>query len=70
MQHEKVIEIRQNDRIDEVIKNHSIEKGDLMYFLDGDGLVEHATIISSVTESDILFAGNTKRRFNYSLKKR
>lgn len=40
-----------------------------MYFLDKEGNVEHATIISSISKGEVFFSGNTKRRYNYSLKK-
>lgn len=38
-----------------------------MYFIDEDGNVHHATIISTVTNDAIAYSRNTKRRFDYSL---
>ncbi len=57
-----------NDVKTSLSKYKNIQPGDLLYFLDKDGKVEHATIITTVENNDIYFAGNTRRRFDYSLK--
>ena len=57
--------------IEEVLQNNNVQKGDLLYFQeyddDGNAVVTHATIISSVHSHDILYAGNTVSRYEYSL---
>ena len=46
-----------------------MKPGDLMCFHNEDGSVGHASVISSVTNNEIYYAGNTKRRFDSSLSK-
>lgn len=48
------------------LKNLNVQKGDLMYFYNNNG-VHHATVISEVTDTEIKYSGNTSNRFNYSL---
>ena len=43
-----------------------IEAGDLLYWdEDGDGVINHATIINGFDERGLLFTGNTKARFDH-----
>ena len=45
-----------------------VQPGDLLYFdFDNDGEIDHATMVSSVTNDNLYFTGNTVRRFNQSL---
>lgn len=63
-----VIEISSVDEIQAVIESGKIEKGDLLYWSNNNGeTVHHATIISNVSENDILFAGHTRSAFDKSL---
>ena len=64
----EVITITPEDDVETILNDQNIQKGDLMYFLDKEGNVEHATIISRIDEGEILFSGNTKRRYDYPLK--
>jgi len=66
----EVIKISNVDEISNVIKEKDIKKGDLLYWSSDSGeTVHHATMISSVTEDDILYTGNTSSRFDASLSK-
>lgn len=38
-----------------------------MYFIDEEENIEHATIISSIIDGQILYSGNTARRYDYPL---
>lgn len=52
-----------------LVKSRILEAGDLLYWdEEGDGIVNHATILTEVTLKDILFAGNTRRRFDQSVR--
>lgn len=54
----------------EALSNNNIQAGDLLYFVKNDKgilVIHHATIITSVGEDTIKFAGNTNSRFDYSL---
>ena len=55
------------DEIEEKVNEYNIQKGDLMYFIDQKGNVEHATIISNIIDGQILYSGNTTRRYDYPL---
>ena len=66
----EVIKISNVDDISNAIKENDIKKGDLLYWSSDSGKsVHHATMISSVTEEDILYTGNTSSRFDASLSK-
>lgn len=57
------------DEIAEKVNDYNIQKGDLMYFIDEQGNVHHATIISSVINGKIRYSANTTRRYDYSLER-
>ena len=66
-----VIVINKYDEISEAAKNKTdvIQPGDLLDFdFDGDGMIDHATMISKVENGQIYYTGNTVRRFNKLLK--
>ena len=65
-----VYKIEREDSISGFVKNHpNIQAGDLLYFHNTDETkdVNHATIISVVTESEIKYAGHTGSRDQYPL---
>ena len=72
-----IIIINQNNNeenkeaIIDALSNNNIQAGDLMYFgeMDANGniLVHHATIITSIDNNSIYYAGNTISRFDYPL---
>lgn len=65
-----VYKIEREDSISEFVKSHpNIQVGDLLYFHNADETkdVNHATIISVVTESEIKYAGHTGSRDQYPL---
>ena len=62
----EVIEINQNTNMEALLKKYNIQIGDIMYWGD-DNHKGHATIISLVTDADIMYAGNTMARFDSSL---
>lgn len=50
---------------DAIVKSGVIEAGDLLYWdEDGDGNINHATILTEVNGDGLSFAGNTNRRFD------
>lgn len=55
----------------EALSKNNIQVGDLLYFgeLNDEGIpvIHHATIITSVGDDTIKYAGNTNSRFDYSL---
>ncbi len=55
----------------DALSNNNIQVGDLLYFgeLDENGIpvIHHATIITSVGDDTIKYAGNTVSRFDYQL---
>jgi hypothetical protein len=55
-----------SENLDQVLRDYTIQTGDLLYW-GTDERKSHATIISAVTDTDILYAGNTTRRFDWSL---
>lgn len=61
------ITITSVDEIEEKVYEYNIQKGDLLYFNDQQGNVEHATIISNIVDGQILYSGNTTRRYDYPL---
>ena len=60
------IVIRSVNDISFALENYNIQKGDLLYFENKKG-IHHATIISSVTDDNILYAAHTSSRFNEKL---
>lgn len=65
-----VIRATSLEEYDAIVKSGLLEAGDLLYWdEDGDGQVNHATILTEVTTKNILFAGNTRRRFDKSVRK-
>jgi hypothetical protein len=56
--------------INEILQNlgdYNIQSADLLYWdWTSNGSIDHATVICSVTESDILYAGNSNTRFGVS----
>ena len=72
-----IIIVNQNNPADnqvaimDALSNNNIQAGDLMYFgekdANGNISVHHATIITSVDENSINYAGNTNSRFDYPL---
>ncbi len=49
----------------QVVRSALIEPGDLLYWDEnGDGHVNHATIITGVDKNNLLFSGNTRARFD------
>ena len=62
-----VIKITSAAGVREAVAEANIQTGDLVYFINEDGKVHHAAIVSDVSDDDILYAGNTKRRFDESL---
>ena len=62
-----VITIDSVDEIQVALDNNIIQKGDLMFFENDTGIF-HATIISSVDESMIYYAGNSSKQFDKALK--
>lgn len=47
---------------------NQVQPGDLLYFdFDGDGIIDHATIVTKVENGEIYYAGNTVRRFDQPL---
>ena len=57
--------------IKKAIRNHQIQPGDLLYFThidkNGNEIVNHATIITSVDDENIYYAGNSISRFDQPL---
>lgn len=52
---------------EKTLEDYNIQTGDLLYWGTSRGRIYHATIISDVTDTDILYAGNTDSRFDESL---
>ncbi len=50
-----------------LISSYNIQKGDILYFVNDQGIVGHAAIITSVDSSMIYYAGHTEQRFNEPL---
>ena len=63
----RTINISETKDIKSAVQTQGIQKGDLMYFSDEGGNVNHATIISRVDDEMIYYSGNTKRRYDQSL---
>ena len=64
--HNSTLYVGPYDSISSVVSSNGIQAGDLLYFVE-NGTVHHATIISSVSDSMIYFAGHTKSRFDEPL---
>lgn len=62
----KVITIDSVDGIQDALENNTIQKGDLMFFEDESGIF-HATIISSVDDNMIYYAGNSSKQYDKAL---
>lgn len=63
----EVITIESYTDIANAVANYNIQKGDLLYWYeieDGEEVVKHATMISSVTNDDILYTGHSNPRFD------
>ena len=63
-----VINISSVSEMEQKLEAYVIQKGDLMYFYDEDGVVHHATIISNIDGRGILYSGNTSARYDYPLR--
>lgn len=64
---EEEIEISSLDQIDETYQSGKVKKGDLLYWdFDGDGKIDHATMITGV-DGELKYSGHTDDRFNASL---
>ena len=63
----EVIHIKSQDDIIKVAREGGIQTGDLLYWDRNGKGITHATIISDVTDEDILFAGNSRSRFDAAL---
>ena len=64
----EVIHIKTQEELVRAAKEGNIQTGDLLYWDRKGKGVTHASIISKVTGDEILFAGNTRARFDYSVK--
>jgi hypothetical protein len=64
----KCITIPSSKDIVSTIKNNNLQGGDIMYFDDnGDGIPDHATMISSVKSTMINYTAHTKPRYDEPL---
>jgi RHS repeat-associated protein len=58
-----------SSNITQMLRDNIIQTGDLLYWSsDGGNSMHHATIISSVSSTDIFYSGNTSSRFDHSLR--
>ena len=64
----EVIHIKTQEELVRAAKEGNIQTGDLLYWDRKGKGVTHASIISKVAGDEILFAGNTRARFDYSVK--
>lgn len=46
---------------------YGIQKGDLMFFYNGEGAPPHAAVVSRIDETGIYYAANSNRRFDENL---
>lgn len=46
---------------------YGIQKGDLMFFYNGEGTPLHAAVVSRIDETGIYYAANSNRRFDENL---
>ena len=56
----KPVPISSPDLIEETLEKYNVQIGDLLYWVNDNGEVHHATIISSVEGGEIKFAGHTR----------
>ena len=56
----KPVPISSPDLIEETLEKYNVQIGDLLYWVNDNGEVHHATIISSVEDGEITFAGHTR----------
>lgn len=64
-----VIVINSIEEYDKLVGSGRIEAGDLLYWdEEGDGVINHATIVTGFDKNDILFAGNTRTRYNFGVR--
>jgi hypothetical protein len=56
--------VSSDEKLNNLVNNQGIQKGDLLMMdFEGDGIIDHSTIINDVTDT-LLYAGHTKNRFN------
>lgn len=67
---EEEIIIHSIDELLSFITKANIQIGDLLYFENDKDGIHHATIISGITDDDILYAAHSAPRFDASLKKK
>ena len=63
-----VVTLRKGTSLSTLIRAYKIQAGDLAYFDDdGNGVPNHATIITKVTSNMIYYSAHTSNRRNYKI---